>query len=141
MDIRYTMLLIALVIPAFSPQKLHAQKKPDFSNYEYHVTEDGAFGLYKPKGWKVGTQKYTNGRMVFVTDEKALSYVNMIFLENIDPNLDSLAFAGATLKNVSKQMPGLKLLEARSSRDRMHTVVKFQRNGPGNIPIEGIGLI
>ena len=137
MDIRYAMLLIALVIPAFSPQKLHAQKKPDFSNYEYHVTEDGAFGLYKPKGWKVGTQKYTNGRMVFVTDEKALSYVNMIFLENIDPNQDSVAFAGATLKNVSRQMPDLKVLEARSSRDRMHTVVKFQRIGPGNIPVEG----
>jgi hypothetical protein len=137
MDIRYAMLLVALVIPAFSPQKLHAQKKPDFSNYEYHVTEDGAFGLYKPKGWKVGTQRYPNGKMIFVTDEKALSYVNMIFLENIDPNQDSVAFAGATLKNVSRQMPDLKLLEARSSRDRMHTVVKFQRNGPGNIPIEG----
>jgi hypothetical protein len=129
-------LFTALII-AFSPLKLHAQEKPDFSTYEYCVTDDGTFGLYKPKGWKVGTQRYPNGRMVFVTDPKNVSYVSVLFLEKIDSNLDSVTFAGATLKNVAKQMSGIKILEARSSRDRTHTMVKYQRPGSQNILIEG----
>jgi hypothetical protein len=137
MAFRHSILLVALLIVVFFSSHIHAQGKPDFSNFEYVVTEDATFGLYKPKGWKVGTQKYPNGRMVFVTDPKDLSHVNMIFLEKIDPNLDSVTFAGATLKNTSKQMPSLKILEAKSSRDRMHTVVKYQRSGPKNILIEG----
>ena len=74
-------LLPVLLSIALSPLKSHGQEKPVFSDYEYCVTDDGAFGLYKPKGWKVGTQGYPNGRMVFVTDQRKLSSVNMIFLE------------------------------------------------------------
>lgn len=129
--------LAAFLIFGFSPRALPAQAKPDFSKYEYHVTEDGTFGLYKPKGWKVGTQRYPNGRMVFITDPKDLTCVNMIFLEQIDPKHNSVTFAGETLKNVQKQMPDLEILEAKSSRDRLRTVVKFQRSGPKKILIEG----
>jgi hypothetical protein len=127
----------AMIIVLFFPPNLHAQGKPDFSNYEYCVTDDGTFGLYKPKGWKTGTQRYANGRMVFVSDQKDLSYASVLFLEKIDSNLDSVTFAGATLKNVMKQMPNLKILEARSNRERIRTVVKYQRPGPRNILIEG----
>ena len=137
MTFRRLVLLLVLVIVTFSPQYSHPQGKPDFSKYEYYVTEDGAFGLYKPKGWKVNTQRYSNGKMVFVSDPKDLSFASMTFLENIDPNLDSVTFAGATLRNVNKQMPDLKIVEARSSRDRMHTVVKYQRSGLKNASIEG----
>jgi hypothetical protein len=137
MAFKHPILFLTLMIAAFSPQNARAQGTPVFSNFEYHVTDDTTFGLYKPKGWKVATQRSPNGRTVFVTDPKDLSYVNMIFLENIDPNLNSVTFAGATLKNVAKQMPGLKIVEARSSRDRMHTMVKYQRSGPKNIIIEG----
>jgi len=137
MVFRHLILLAVILIVMFCPQKFQAQGNPVFSNYEYSVTDDGTFGLYKPKGWKVGTWRYPNGRMVFVTDQKDLFYVNMIFLEKIDPNNDSVTFAGGTLKNVTKQMPDLKILEAKSSRDRMHTVVKYQRSSPKNIPIEG----
>jgi hypothetical protein len=137
MAFRHLIFFAALLIVAFCPQASHAQTKPVFSNYEYCVTDDGTFGLYKPKGWKVGTQRSQNGRMVFVTDPKDLSYVSMLFLEKIDPNSDSVAFAGATLKNVSKQMPDLKIVEARSSQDRTRTVVTYQRSGPQNVPIEG----
>jgi hypothetical protein len=128
---------VAMLIVLFSPPDLHAQGRPDFSNYEYGVTDDGTFGLYKPKGWRTGSQTYPNGRMVFVADQKDLSYASMLFLEKIDSSLDSVSFAGATLKNVVAQMPNLKILEARSSRDRMRTVVKYQRPGPQNILIEG----
>lgn len=69
------------------------------------MTEDAAFGLYKPKGWTVGTQKYPNGRMVVTTDPKGLSYVSLLFLEAIDPKHDSVTLAGATLKNVTQQIP------------------------------------
>ncbi|MGZ3523279.1 MAG: hypothetical protein ACXU9L_00655 [Thermodesulfobacteriota bacterium] len=130
-------LLVGLLIVMFSPQGLHAQGTPAFSNYDYYVTDDGGFGLYKPKGWKVGTQRYPNGKMLFVTDQKDLCYVSMLFLESIDPNHDSVTFAGSTLNNVSKQMPGIRILEARSSQDRMHTVVKYQRSGPKGTLIEG----
>jgi len=126
-----------VMILLFFPTDPEAQGKPDFSKYEYSVAEDGTFGLYKPKGWKTGAQKYANGRMVFVADQQDLSYASVLFLEKIDPNLNSVTFAGATLKNVMKQMPNLKILEARSSRDRMRTVVKYQRPGPRNIPVEG----
>jgi hypothetical protein len=129
--------LAAFLILGFSPRALPAQAKPDFSKYEYHVTDDGTFGLYKPKGWKVGTQRYPNGRMVFITDPKDVACVNMIFLEQIDPQHNSVTFAGATLKNVQKQMPSLKILEAKSSRDRLRTMVKFQRTGPKKILIQG----
>ena len=134
---RHLTLLAALLTVIFSIQPIHAQGKPDFSNYEYCVTDDGTFGLYKPKGWKVGTQRYSNGRMVFVTDQKDLCYVSMLFLESIDPKHDSVTFASSTLNSVSKQMPGIKILEARSSQDRMHTVVKYQRSGPKGVLIEG----
>ncbi len=134
----HLILLFAMLIAAFSAQELNAQAKPAFSNFEYHVTEDGAFGLYKPKGWKVGTQKFPNGKMVFVTDREDLAQVNMIFLENIDPKHDSVTFAKATLENVSGQMAGLKIVEARSAPDRMHTVVKYQRSGPQNINLPSI---
>jgi len=137
MVLGHLLLLFAMLIAVFSAQELNAQPKPAFSNFEYHVTEDGAFGLYKPKGWKVGTQKFQNGKMVFVTDREDLSLVNMIFLENIDAKHDSVTFAGATLRNVSGQTTGLKILEARSATDRMHTVVKYQRSGPQNSLIEG----
>jgi hypothetical protein len=137
MAFRHLIVLATLLSVFFAPLKLHAQKEPTFSNYEYCVTDDGTFGLYKPKGWKVATQRYPNGRMVFVTDQKDRSYVNMIFLEDIDSNLNSVTFAGATLKNIAQQMPGLKIVEARSSRDRMHTMVKYHRSGPKNILIEG----
>jgi len=55
MVFRYLTLCAALLTFIFPPQTLHAQGKPDFSNYEYSVTEEGTFGLYKPKGWKVAT--------------------------------------------------------------------------------------
>jgi len=102
MTFRHLILLIGLLIVTFSPQELQAQGKPDFSNYGYYVTDDGAFGLYKPKGWKVGTQRYPNGKMVFVSDPKDLCFASTTFLENIDPKLDAVTFAGATLKNVNK---------------------------------------
>ncbi|MDQ1335539.1 MAG: hypothetical protein QG552_2489 [Thermodesulfobacteriota bacterium] len=137
MNFRHLILLIGLLMIAFSAQELQAQGKPEFSGYEYYVTDGGDFGLYKPKGWRVSTQKYPNGKMVFVGDPKDLSFANMTFLENIDPKLDSVAFAGETLRNMNKQMPDLKILEARSSRDRMHTVLRYQRSGLKNTPIEG----
>ncbi len=137
MAFRHFIILLVLPIAAFLPQKLYAQGRPAFSHFEYYVTEDGAIGLYKPKGWKVGTQKLPNGRMVFVTDWEDMVHVNMIFLENIDPKHDSVTFAKATLKNVSTQMAGLKILEARSAADRMHTVVKYHRTGSRNTLFEG----
>ena len=137
MVLRHVVLFGLAMIFWFSPQSSHAQKPPDFSGYEYYMTEDGAFGLYKPKGWKVTTQKYPNGRLVVANDPKESAYVSMLFLDKIDPNQDSVALAGATLKNVSRQLPDLKLLESGSSRDRMHTYVKYQRSGPNRIPIEG----
>ena len=137
MVFRHLTLLAFLLTVILSPQTPHAQGKPDFSKYEYCVTDDASFGLYKPKGWKVGTQKYSNGRMVFVTDPQNVSYVSGLFLENINPKDDSVTFAGSSLKSVTKQMPSLKILEARSSRDRMQTVVKYQRSGAKDTLIEG----
>ena len=137
MVLRHVVLFGLAMILCFSPQSSHAQKSPAFSDYEYYLTEDGAFGLYKPKAWKVSTQRYPNGRMVYANDPKESAYVSMLFLDKIDPNQDSVALAGATLKNVSRQLPDLKLLESGSSRDRMHTYVKYQRSGPNRIPIEG----
>ena len=98
MVFRYLTLLAALLTFIFPPQTLHAQGKPDFSNYEYSVTEEGTFGLYKPKGWKVATQTYPNGRLVFVTDPQDLCFASGLFLENINPKDDSVAFAGSTLE-------------------------------------------
>ncbi len=94
--------LLAFLILGFSPKDSWAQAKPDFSNFEYYVTEDGAFGLYKPKGWTVGTQKYPNGRKVFTTDPNDLSYVSILFLEKIDQSYDSVSFASSTLKILSR---------------------------------------
>ncbi len=110
MTLRHLILLIGLLIIGFSSQELQAQGKPELSKYEYYVTDDGAFGLYKPKGWKVSTQKYPNGKMVFVSDPEDLSFANMIFLENIDPKLDSVAFAGATLRNVNQTFKEIGLI-------------------------------
>lgn len=137
MTSRFSVSFVAFMVLGLCQQDAHAQAKPDFSDYDYSVTEDGAFGLYKPKEWKVGTEKYPNGKMVFVTDERELSLVSMTFLEMVNPSLDSVTLAGATIRNVIKQMPDLKILEARSSRDRMHTVVKYQRTGGHNTLIEG----
>ncbi len=137
MAFRRCILLAAVLIAAVSPQRLPAQGTPAFANYEYHITKDGAFGLYKPKGWKVDTRRYPNGRMVFVTDPQDLSFASMILLENVAAQQDSVKLAGSTLKNASKQMPDLKIIESRSSRDRMSTVVRYQRHGLRNIPIEG----
>jgi hypothetical protein len=74
MILRQVSLLVLVAALLFSPQGSHAQKSPVFSDYEYYVTEDGAFGLYKPKDWKAGTQRYPSGRMVFAHDPKELSY-------------------------------------------------------------------
>ena len=137
MTSRFSVPLVAFLVFGLFQQDTLAQAKPDFSNYEYCVTEDGAFGLYKPKGWKVNTEKYPNGKMVFVTDERDLCYTSTTFLEKVDTSLDSVTFAGATIRNVMRQMPDLKIIEARSSRDRMHTMVKYQRTGSRNILIEG----
>jgi hypothetical protein len=62
--------------------------------------------------------------MVYVSDQKDLSYVSIILLEKIDPKNNSVTFACGTLTNLSKQMPDLKILQANSSRDWMHTLVK-----------------
>ena len=137
MDFKHLILLAALLIVMFFPQNPHAQPKPDFANYEYCVTDDGTFGLYKPKGWKTGTRRDPHGRMVFVYDQKSMSYVSQLFLEKVDSNVDAVAFAGSNLKRVTQQMPDLKILEARSSRDRMRTVVRYQRTGPQKTLIEG----
>jgi len=137
MALRHFILLIGILIIGFSSREVQAQGKPDFSKYEYYVTEDGAFGIYRPKGWKVSTQKYPNGKMVFVSDKQDLCFASTTFLETIDSNLDAVTLAGATLKNVTMQMPDLKIVEARSSKDRTHTVVKYHRSGLKNTPIEG----
>ena len=137
MVLRCLIFLIAFLTLGFSPKDLCAQAKPDFSKFEYHVTDDGAFGLYKPKGWTVGTQKYPNGKMVFTTDPKDLLYVSMLFLEKVDPSYDSVSFASSTWKKLSRQIPGLKTLGARSSSDRMRTVVSYQKTGPQKVLIEG----
>jgi hypothetical protein len=55
----------------------------------------------------------------------------------VDSKHDSVTLAGATLKNVKKQMPDLKIIEAKTSRDRMRTAVKIERSGPNKTPIEG----
>jgi len=137
MPSRFFLYFVSFLILGFNPEHLGAQSKPDFSNFEYHVTEDGAFGLYKPKGWTVGTQKYPNGKMVYTTNPKDLSYVSMLFLEKIDPSYNSVSFASGTMKNLSRQIPGLKVLGARSSADRMRTVVNYQKTGSRNVLIEG----
>jgi hypothetical protein len=133
----FFILIPFLLIFCLSPQPLPAQTKPDFSAYEYQVTEDGTFGLYKPKGWKTGTQKYPNGKMVYVADQKEASYVSMLFLEAVDPKYNAVTFAADTLKNLTRQLPDLKVTEARSSADRMRSVVKYQKKGAGNVPFEG----
>jgi hypothetical protein len=137
MRLRHFALLIGFLTIGFSSQEVRAQGRPEFSKYEYHVTADGAFGLYKPKGWKVHTQRYPNGRMVFVSDPGDLSFAGITFLEKIDPKLDAVALSGSTMKNVNRQMPDLRILNARSSRDRMHTMVRYQRTGLKKTPIEG----
>ena len=134
---RFSVSFVAFLVFGFCQQDAHAQAKPDFSNYEYRVTEDGAFALYNPKGWTVGTQKYPYGRMVFTTDPKDLSYVSMLFLEKIDPSYDSVSFASGTVKNLSREIPSLKIIGARSSADRMRTVINYQKTGPQNVLIEG----
>lgn len=45
MTFRRLILLIGLLIVTFSSQELQAQRKPEFSNYEYYVTDDGTFAL------------------------------------------------------------------------------------------------
>lgn len=137
MVFKHLAVLAALFTMTLSPSAPHAQGKPDFSKFEYCVTDDGAFGLYKPKGWNVGTQKYPNGRMVYGTDPENMSYVSALFLENINPKDDSVTLAISTLRNVRKQMPDLKPFESRSTKDRMQTVVRYQRGGPKGILIEG----
>ena len=137
MAYRHCLLVTAFLIVGIAPHGLCAQPAPDFSRYDYRVTDDNAFGLYAPKGWTVGTQAYPNGRMVFTADPKDLSYVSLLSLETIDPKHDSVTLAGVTLQNVTRQVPSLRILEARSSSDRMRTVVKYQKTGPGKIPIEG----
>ncbi len=137
MAFRFFIYSVLFLVLGFSPGDLCAQAKPDFSKFDYHVTEDGAFGLYKPKGWTVGTQKYPNGRMVFTTDPKDQSFVSMLFLERIDPGHDSVSLASGTLKNLSGQIRGLKILGARSSSDRLRTVVSYQKTGPQDVLIEG----
>lgn len=133
---RFFASLVAFLVLGLCRPSAHAQTKPDLSHYEYCVTENGAFGLYKPKGWKVRTERYPNGKMVLVTDARDLSFVSVNFLEKFNPSLDSANFAAATMKYVIKQMPDHKILEARSSRDRTHTVVKYQRKGGHNMLIE-----
>jgi len=140
MGSRWVLFLVSYaVIPlvlAFTQETLPAGDNA-FSGFEFYVTDDASVGLYKPKGWPVGTQAYPNGKMVFVTDPRDLSLANMILLEKVDPALDSVAFAQATLKNMRKQMPDLKMLESRSSTDRTRTVVKIERKGPGGVLIRG----
>ncbi len=118
------------------PNFSSAKDKVNFSDFEYYVAPDGAFGLYKPKGWKVGTQKYPDGRLIFVTDKEESSCAYLIYLERIDQAHDSVSFAKATLQNVKRQIPDLKVAEARTSRDRMKTVVMMERTGPGQILIK-----
>ena len=137
MAFRHPILFATVLIVALFPHKLYSLGKPAFSNYEFCVTEDGTFGLYKPKGWKVNTQRYPNGRMVFVTDPGDLCFASMTFLDSIDPKHDAVTFAGATMKNIKAEMPGLSIVEARSSRDRMHTVVKYERGHQTSNRIEG----
>ncbi len=134
---RQCLLVAAFLLVGATPHALRAQATPDVAQYDYHVTDDHAFGLYAPKGWSVGTQAYPNGRMVFATDPTDLSYVSVLFLEQIDPRHDAVTLAGATLKNVSQQIPSLNIREARSGPDRMRTVVTYQKSGPGNTPIQG----
>jgi|GEM_PF-848426 len=125
-----------IIVSLMWAQSAIAQPQISFSDFEYFVAADGAFGLYKPKGWKVGTQKYTDGKMIYVTDAKELAYVNLIFLEKIDPAHDSVSFAKATLQNIKRQIPDLKITMARTSRDRLKTVVEMQRSGAGQIIIK-----
>ncbi len=137
MAYRHCFLVAALLSVGATPHDLCAQAKPDFSQYDYHVTDDNAFGLYTPKGWTVRSEKHPNGKMLVTTNPKDLSYVSMLFWDQIDPNHTAVTLAGATLNSLSQQMPGLKILEARGSADRMRTVVKYQRSGPHDALMEG----
>jgi len=125
--------LITISLPSNAP----AQYGSVFANYQYSVTEDGAFGLYKPKGWKVSTEIYPNGRRVYVVDPANTSHVNMTFLENISPKLDAVGLATTTLRNYSSQVPSVKVREVRSDRARMHVMMTYQRRGPNNVLIQG----
>lgn len=118
---------------------LGAMTRPgsDFRNYEYCVTEDGAFGLYLPKGWKATTQTFPNGRMVYVVDPKDTAFASMTLLEPVDPNLNAAGLAAATIKNIRLQQKDLKPVEARSDAGRTHTLVTYQRRGLQSLPIQG----
>jgi hypothetical protein len=129
--------IAALLFVAILPRPLPAKSTPAFSDYEYQVTEDGSFGLYKPKGWKVDTRRSSGGKTIHLSDRKGVSRVEMTFLEAVDPRLDSVSLAAATLKEFQARMAGLKIIEARSNRDRTRTVVKYVRSGPGKTSLEG----
>ncbi|MCX7914111.1 MAG: hypothetical protein N2511_05955 [Thermodesulfovibrionales bacterium] len=118
-------------------QNALAQSQINFSDFEYYVSSEGAFGIYKPKGWKVGTQKQINGRMIYVTDPQEQLYVTLTYLERIEQRLDSVSLAKSTLQNMKKRVPDLKVVEARTSKDRMKTVVAIERIEGGQKLIKG----
>ncbi len=131
----YLVLLFYLVC-AHSAEAL-AQAKPAFADFEFCVTPDGRFALYKPKGWKIGTETYPDRKTLSLADAKDLSHVNLVFFETIDPRHDSVSFAKTMLQRMGKQIPDLSIIEARTNPQRTQTVVRMQRRGPNRTLLEG----
>lgn len=98
-------------------------------NLELYVSPDRTFALYKPAGWEVSTHEDPNGRRGAVAAPKGPDFARMLFLKTGDSSNNSVKFASLTLKNVSPQKPGLKVISARSAQDRKRTIVEFELLG------------
>jgi hypothetical protein len=80
----HLILLFAMLIAAFSAQELNAQATPAFSNFEYHVTEDGG----GQQEWVTGLE----GGKIYATDHWGLSSGGQTIVEG--PPFNSYNYQG-----------------------------------------------
>lgn len=131
----FATIAVVLIANVFLPGKIAGAAVPP--NLELYLSPDRTFALYKPVGWEVRTHEYPNGRMVAVTAPKGPDFAQLLFLKTNDRSSNSVNFASLTLKNVSPQKPGLKIISARSTQDRKRTAVEFEYQQPDKTRIRG----
>lgn len=103
---------------------------------EPYISEDGTFGLYKPRLWTVSATSYSNGRVISIADpgNTALA-TSMLF--TLGARMDSVTYASQVFAEYSKRYPDFKLLWSRSTDDRSRTVVEIRYSDKSGIMRKG----
>ncbi len=122
--------LFCVSLSASSPVSSRPATQPTLADMEKYVSEEAAFVLYKPKGWRVSESQQPSFRTLSVIDPQG-RYEAAMFFGTSPTGEDTVGLCKLFIGSINRQFPDLKLGGAMVSNDRKRIVFDATYTLPG----------